>query len=282
MTRRVRIVAIVLGVLVVGGLVLPRLVNVDSFRPKLEAELSAALNREVKIGSLSLSIFSGTVSADNISIADDPAFSKEPFLTAKLFKAGVKGMPLVFSKTLHVTGITLDEPQIALLRGSGSTWNFSSIGKTAAADVTNAEQAEESGNALSVDKLSVEKGRLPVGNANSGEKPAVYDKVGVQVSNFSATTQFPFTLTAALPDGGDFSLKGKCGPVNPANTAATSLGASMKVGKLDLAAPGSVAASMGIEGLTDFDGVIQSDGRQLKTSGSLETQKLKLARKARL
>jgi len=78
MNRKVRIGAIALGVLLVGGLVLPRIVNVDRFRPKLESELSAALCRQVKIGSLSFSLFSGTVSADDISIADDPAFSGHP------------------------------------------------------------------------------------------------------------------------------------------------------------------------------------------------------------
>ena len=90
------------------------------------------LGRQVKVGNLSLSMLSGSVSADNISIADDPAFSKEPFVTAKSFQAGVEIMPLIFSRTLHVTGITLEEPQITLLRGAGGTWNFSSIGGSSA------------------------------------------------------------------------------------------------------------------------------------------------------
>ncbi len=52
--------------------------------------------RQVKMGDLSLSIFSGSVSADNISIADDPAFSKEPFVTAKSLKVGVEVPSLIF------------------------------------------------------------------------------------------------------------------------------------------------------------------------------------------
>ena len=218
MNRAVRNGAIVLGVLVVGALILPRLVNVNSFRPKLEAELTRALGRQVAVGNLSLSIFSGTVSADNISIADDAAFSKDPFITAKSFKAGVQVMPLVFSKTLHITGITLAEPQITLLRGANGMWNFSSLGGSSAtpdkppADKP-AASGDASGSALSVDKLNIDKGRLLVGSANSPEKPAAYDKVNLEVTDFSATAQFPFTLTAALPGGGDFSLKGKCGPL---------------------------------------------------------------------
>jgi len=74
-----------IGVIVVAVvlllLVLPRLINVNSFRPKIESELSGALGRKVELGELSLSILKGRVSASDISIADDPAYSKSPFLT---------------------------------------------------------------------------------------------------------------------------------------------------------------------------------------------------------
>ena len=281
MSRNMRIILIVLGVFLVVGLILPRLVNVNSFRPKLEAELSDILGREVKVGNLSLSVFSGTVSADNISIADDPAFGKDPFVTAKSFKAGVKVMPLIFSKSLRITEISLDEPQITLLRGPGGTWNFSTIGKGSAAAAAPQEKAEKSGMALSVDKLNVRNGRLLTGTANSATKPSAWEKVNLEVSNFSATSQFPFILGAALSGGGEISLKGRCGPLKPAEMAGTPLDAAMKVEKLDLAAAGSVTASMGMEGLADFDGVVTSDGRQLKGKGSLEMEKLKVAAKGK-
>ena len=210
MSRKVRIGVIVLGILIVCGLVLPHLVNVNSFRPKLESELTAALSRPVQVGNLSLSLFSGSVSADNISIADDPAYSKDPFVTAKSLSAGAEIMPLIFSKTLHITDITLNEPKITLLRGANGNWNFSTIGgKSSAPSAPKAEEAgkasDTSGGVLSVDRLTVDKGRLLVGTANSAEKRAVYGNVSLEVKNFSPTAQFPFTLTAALPGGGDLA-----------------------------------------------------------------------------
>jgi AsmA protein len=111
------------------------------------------------------------------------------------------------------------------------------------------------------------------------EKPQAYDKVKLEVTNFSPTAQFPFTLSAALPGGGDLSLKGKCGPINAGNAGATPFDASMAIRKLDLAASGFVEASSGIQGLADFDGVINSNGQQAKTSGTLKADKLKLAEK---
>src|SRR5208337_3614906 len=130
--RWLRIVLIVVAVFVLILIALPFLINVNSFRPKIEAEASAALGRQVTVGDLSLSVFSGNVGADNIAIADDPAFSKAPFLTAKSLKIGVELMPLIFSKQLNVTGITLNEPQITLLKATNGKWNFSSMGGSSA------------------------------------------------------------------------------------------------------------------------------------------------------
>jgi hypothetical protein len=48
--------------------------NVNSYRPKIESEASSALGRQVTIGNLSLSLLTGSVEADNVAIADDPAF----------------------------------------------------------------------------------------------------------------------------------------------------------------------------------------------------------------
>src|SRR5262245_17603685 len=88
--RWVRIAGIVVGVLLLLLIALPFLINVNSFRPQIESQASTALGREVKLGDLSLSILSGTVGVDDIRIADDPAFSKSPFVTAKSLNVGVE------------------------------------------------------------------------------------------------------------------------------------------------------------------------------------------------
>src|SRR5437762_625897 len=82
MKRVLKIIGIVVVVILLAVIALPFLVNVNSFRPKLESELSTALGRQVKVGNLSLSILSGSVSAEDLSISDDPAFSKGPFIQA--------------------------------------------------------------------------------------------------------------------------------------------------------------------------------------------------------
>src|SRR3954467_3125662 len=125
MPRIARWIAIAIGLLLVAVLSVPLLLNANQFRPLLESNLTAALGRPVKLGDLQLAILSGGVSAGDLSIADDPAFSPAPFLHAKSLKIGVELMPLVFSHKLNVTGMTIDQPEISLLQNAAGDWNFS-------------------------------------------------------------------------------------------------------------------------------------------------------------
>src|SRR6059058_5174120 len=132
MGSTLRIAFIVVGVLAVLVLIAPFLIPVNQFRPTIEEKASAALGRKVEVGNLSLSLISGSLSAENLSIGDDPKFSSSPFLTAKSVKVGVEMMPLIFSKTLNVTGVTIDSPQVTLLHNGAGLWNYSSLGGSAA------------------------------------------------------------------------------------------------------------------------------------------------------
>ena len=166
-----KIIGIVLAVIILAALALPFFINANQFRPVLEERLTAALGREVKIGDLKLSVFSGGASASDITIADDPAFSKEPFLRAKDLAVGVELWPLIFSRQLNVTSLTIDQPEIALLQSAAGDWNFSSLGgKAPAAPASTTPAASPSGSSatdLSVKLVKISKGRLHFNNGAS-------------------------------------------------------------------------------------------------------------------
>jgi AsmA protein len=273
-----KIAAIAFAILLVILIALPFMINVNSFRPKIESELSAALGRQVTIGNLKLSIFSGGVGADNIAIGDDPAFSKAPFITANSLKVGVELLPLIFSKQLNVTEITLQAPEITLLKAASDKWNFSSI-------------AQASGNApptsggtslanLSVGKLKISNGKLIVGNAGSSAKAQVYDNVDVEVKSFSFTSQFPFQLKAHLLSGGDADISGNAGPISAADAAKTPFEATVRIDNLDIGTSGFIDPASGIGGMADFDGTLNSDGSQVKAIGKFTGTKMKFSPKA--
>jgi AsmA protein len=292
MKRILKIVAIIVGILILVAIALPFLIDANTFRPKLESELTSALGRQVKVGNLSLSLLSGSVAADNISIADDPHFSSAPFIQAKSLKVGVEMMPLIFSKTLNVTELTLSQPEIALVKSeNGEKWNFSSLGGTnpsapqpaasaPPAASTKAPAAAGSSNPnLSVAKLNVEDGRLTVSQVGSSAKSRVYDKVNIQVKNFSFASSFPFEMTADLPAGGSLKLTGNAGPISSENAALTPLDAKVSVQKMNLAASGFIDPAAGIAGIADLDGNLASDGHEAKTNGTLNITGLQVVQK---
>src|ERR1700761_158823 len=98
-------------VLLIGFFVVQHLLDADTYRGKIEQVLSDSLGRPTSLGHLDFSLASGSLVAEAPSIADDPAFSKQPFLTAKDVRIGVEVGPLIFHRQIHITGFTITEPK---------------------------------------------------------------------------------------------------------------------------------------------------------------------------
>ena len=272
----VKVVGIVVVLLIVVAIALPFFVNVNNFRPQIESSLGSALGRPVKVGNLSLSIFGGSVGADQLSIADDPKFSNDPFIQAKSLRVGVELLPLIFSKQLNVTKIVIDHPQINLLRNREGVWNFSSFGNQAA------KTTEKSSNApanVNVAKLDLSAGTITLGSSTGKRKPIVYYNVNVSVRNFSFTNDFPVTASVGLPGGGSVKLDGSAGPINSTDTTLTPVQAKLTIKKLDLSQSAFADPELGITGAADFDGTLNSDGHNAKANGTLKATSLKLVPK---
>jgi AsmA protein len=266
---------ITLGVLIILALVVPLFISVDQFRPTIEQKLSAALGRQVQVGKLSLWVFSGLVSAKDLSISDDPAFGTSPFLTAKSLDVGVEIMPLIFSRTVHITSLAINSPQVTLLHNPAGRWNFSSL----AAGSTSAP-AEPSGGAASslvVDRLSLVDGQLTVGSTTSSKR-SVYSGVDLEISNLSPSSQFPIKLTASLPGGGKFSVDGQAGPLDAANAALTPLDAKLEIDSLDLVKTGFLDPNAGVSGIVNLNCTIQSTAGQAEAQGTLDLSQLQVVK----
>src|SRR4029077_6444628 len=118
------------AVLVVVLAVTPLLIHVDQFRPFIEGSASTALGRKDDIGTLKLSLSSRSLTAESLTVADDPAFSNAPFLTAKSLSVDVELLPLILSRSLKVTAIRVDSPEVTLIRNPAGRWNYSSLGSS--------------------------------------------------------------------------------------------------------------------------------------------------------
>src|SRR5258707_1383466 len=167
LTKRLLIAAgIVVGLLILVVVLVPLFINVDSYRPDAETKLSAALGRTVHIGKLEASLLSGGAKASDILIGDDPSFSSDPFLKAGSVQVGLELFPLIFSKQIRVTSISVENPEIVLLRNAAGKWNYSTLGGPAAK--AKAKSATATGGATPAS--SVAKSEIVHGQIRTGQR----------------------------------------------------------------------------------------------------------------
>jgi len=267
------VASVLLCLIVIVPLGLWLFLDANQFRPTLESSLGDALGRKVTIGNLHVALFSGSIAVDNLAIADDPAFSTEPFVTAQAVRVGVDMMPLILSRSLRVQSFRLEQPHVALWRSPSGGWNFSKLGSSAPS-----QKSSPSATAMSllIQKIIIANGRVSIGNLAARDKVRTYDDVNVEVTDLSYTTKFPFTLTAKTPGGGTADIKGDAGPVNITDTADTPVHANLDVKHLDLATTGLIDSSSGLAGVVDFAGTMASDGKTVSSKGKMTASKMQL------
>jgi AsmA protein len=269
MSSALKWIGIVIVVLILLLLIAPFLIPVDKFRPTIEQKASEALGRKVELGKLSLSLISGSLGVDNLSVADDPKFNSGPFLTAKSLKVGVEMMPLIFSREVNVTSIVIDGPQVMMLKDPSGKWNFSSIGGNSSP----AQKPSASGTpAVSIGKLELKDGQITVGNTNS-KKRSVYTNVNLTASDVALTNNFPVLLTVGLPGGGTMKVDGKVGPVDATDAALTPQNVKLNVSNLNLASTGFLDPSLGLGGIADMDATLVSQSGVMNAKGQLKLSK---------
>jgi len=264
-------IAIVVVALILLLFIIPFLIPVNKFKPTIEAKAAAALGRQVKLGNLSLSLLTGSLGVDDLSIADDPKFGTNPFLTAKSLRVGVEMMPLIFSQQVNVTAITIEKPQVIMLRDPSGKWNFSSIGNSSTPS-TPSSNSSSSAPSVSVGKLELKDGQITIGTTSS-QKRSVYTNVDVTASDVSTKSSFPLDFSMGLPGGGTMKINGKVGPLDEKDTVLTPQDVKLTVQNLDLAKTGMLDPSMGLGGVASMDSTLVSTNGIANIKGQLKLDK---------
>jgi len=268
MTRRTLVACgsgVALVVIAVLGLRL--IVDPNQYRSTLEQRMTAALGRPVRLGRMHLSVVSRSLIVDDVSIGDDPAFSKAPFLTASSVRVGVDLMPLIFSKTIQVRSFEVEAPHVVLLRSPSGAWSYSNLGAAS----SGATQAE-------VGTLVLAGGQILVGTTGAPGKGRMYTDVGVDATDLSYRAAFPFKVHAKTPGGGTIAIDGTAGPLDATDVAKTPMKASVTLTHFDLGGSGVFGPASGIDGLLDLTAVLQSDGRLTRLTGVAHATGLQLVR----
>jgi AsmA protein len=279
----IKVVLAIVVVLFVVAAAIPLFVNAERFRPEIESRLSTALNRTVSIGKLSFSLLSGGISASDITISDDPAFSHSPFLQAKSLDVGVEIWPLLTSRQINVTSIEIVQPSVFLLQNASGKWNFSSMGAAsgsgggnpapaAKAPPSGGEKPSNASAPLSIKKLTIKDGRVQI---TSGGQTQNYTDFKLTAENVGASTPASFDLQAKTPGSGKLQLQGTAGPLAP-DAAATPFNATLELTGLKLAQ--YLGGDSGIDGVADLNAKLASAQGIVHAQGTLKTSELKLAK----
>ncbi len=257
-------------VLIVAMAALAMLIDADQFRPTAEKQASDALGRQVTIGKLKSALLEGGVTAEKLTIADDPQFSSEPFLSADSMKMGVDLKALIFNRKLIVESFRIHAPRLNLVQNQQGHWNYESLGANSARTSTPAGTPE-----FLVGKFALTDGQVTLRHLGSS-KTSEYSKLHLEAKGVSPKSTVPYEFSATVPGGGTVEATGTIGPLAE-QSERTPLSATIKVRDFDIAATGFSDPGSPLKGLVDIDADAKSDGVRTTVAAKMTGNKMCLA-----
>jgi AsmA protein len=160
--KRKKVLFITTGViaLVVFAITLALLLNLQVFKPQIEAAASTALGMDVRIrGRLGIDLFPGFgISLKNVSVRNGGA----DVVTVEKMRIGLRLIPLTRHE-VRLSRVKLVKPVFSIVRNKNGMFNFEKPGRTLVDRL------------LTVNKISISEGRLVYTDERSGERIKVDD-----------------------------------------------------------------------------------------------------------
>ncbi len=243
MRKAITIIGAIVAVVIVvaGGVLLYAARNLNSIIAERQdfilQRVSDVLDRKVEVASIKVTLGWG-LDADlsGMKIEDDPALSDQPFVSASDAYAKVELLPLL-SRHVHVTEVTLKNPEVRIIRTEQGEFNLSTIGKKR---VENEEPPSENPAPGKIEGAPITTEHGTEANPKTGRKligiyikslaiddgVIVYEERGrnhqtIRISDFDLTVKkfsfmraFDFTLKLAmLSDKQNIDISGSVGPL---------------------------------------------------------------------
>src|SRR4051794_34471265 len=118
------LLVVILAVLVIA----PKMINGNKYHDQIQSQLSEKLGRPVTLGEMSLRLLPPKFTVQNATISEDSKFGSGTFAQMQSMAVRVKLLPLL-SKNVEVQSLTLEHPQVEMIRDEQGVWNFASLGK---------------------------------------------------------------------------------------------------------------------------------------------------------
>jgi AsmA protein len=266
MTRQkaIKLAAICAGIAVALLITLSILVKViispELVKKTVLPKISAAINRQVTLGDVSVSIFSGIRLHDLVLMDKD---GTQPFLKADALRLNYRLWPLLL-KRVDIKEVRLESPMLRVVRNADGSFNFSDLMGKKDQPAPAAEPKEKSAINLGVSEFALTNGALVFEDYQGATgKPFVTRISAIQLGakKISLDGEFPLSAQATLPGDATIEIAGTAAKVgsNPAINLTTTFIAK-DLSKLVAGLPPAIAAKI----------------QKLALTGGLEV-KLKLA-----
>ncbi len=279
--RKLWLVLAVVGALVALALVAaPYFFDAEAQGGILASRLESFLGRKVKLGKIRLSLFPPALRVDDTEIAEALGFTSTAFSTARQLRARVHLLPLLRGR-LEVPSIELEEPTVHLVKNPQGEWNFATLGKTGSAAGPATGPAAAAPAPLEIGELRIRNGTLTVTDLQKRRPRVTLDRIDLTVKNFSRERPFDWEVSARPPGREDatISAKGRGGPLDPANLAASPAQGEARFENVELAALVPFTDQPGLAGVFSSDSKFSSDGKAARVEGTYRVDHLRLSDK---
>ena len=217
---------VVAGVLVLAVAILFLVVDVDSFRGYIETRAEEVLGRDVRLGTIGLSLVPEFgLQIDDVAVAARPGEGDGDLVRLRSLRIGARLVPLL-KKRLEVTSILLVEPAINLVRDADGNWNFD-LGADGDATEGGGSTAEPGAvPEVTVDTVRVMGGSLEVRDASRSTAQPLEVEL----------TDLDFEISTAGSD--EFRIAVESGRLEVTDPVVAPESLSLGVGAIDLAVRG--------------------------------------------
>lgn len=247
MRRPVLILLIAVSLVIVAIILAASLLNVNKFRPRIQAELQTKLGCPVTLGELHLRLLPLSIRVDGMTIGQPAGWpSQRPFATAKDVYASAGLLSLLRGQP-QLNDLSLDQPQIELIKNPQGVWNFSNIGGGGSnppeqSKVGNAQSSQSNG--LTLKQLKIANGQVAVTDEQAKTPRTVYNHIDLKVAGFSQAKPFDFDLAAHFPGSGKelLAFTGTAGPLGAGQTQIVPVTGHLSLQEVSVAGLNSVAA----------------------------------------
>jgi uncharacterized protein involved in outer membrane biogenesis len=206
-TRRILIVAVVVlaFLALVGVLVVPRLVDVNRYRPQVAALLESETGKPVRIGRLELTLFPHlAIQVDDFAMGNPKGFPPGDFFKAQRIYALLQAGPL-WHRKIVIQSLIVEGPVIHLISNAAGHWNYENPPATQSNNPGTSANGGPGFSLGTISELRIESGQVTMANLlpSGAMGPTYFDGKGLscrfQDVNLNALTA---TASSGRPSAG--------------------------------------------------------------------------------